>query len=489
MSNTWASVVTCPKPPPTPADRWEALIETYDTKPLRLVALEVLGLLEVPLAGNGSIAVPLVEHCKVVGVDTEAWTANTDEMTEIGMVIAEYKDGKALNGEVGEYAEELLKRMKYHHLRIWENAHLKTNAEWMRGAEGNHFGQSRFVTFAETRAILDEVLDEPIVSDNPDLAGLKRPIILVGHALAHDKDNLQKNGLNYDFKKHGTVVKEIDTQRLTKEVHAWLDKQNPNNDIGLDTLCKDVFGFEHTDAHTALNDAARTVICMVNLALRSWFLKDKTEKTMQEVVLEVEKHSQHIFSSTWGTQLCCTRCGSREHSNKEGQCEIEVHCRACERFDEPTEEVTKQEIEKYTHSHIEQCCPHIAEFNAWKRRVLDAHRKRNTLPPGPPPASHPLSSWRGRWPMTSASDVLVPQRPKTPPFLRPDYRLPVMTATSAPIPGVKIVATQSTGRARAEKAKRDREQKERENSAAVGSVTKKSGRSSGADDAWNGTAW
>lgn len=489
MSNSWATVVATPKPPPTPADRWEALIETYNTQPLRLVTLEVLGLLEAPLAGNDSPAVPLVEHCKVVGVDTEAWTANTDEMTEIGMVIAEYKDGKALNGETGEYAGHLLKKMKYHHLRIWENAHLKTTATWMRGAEGNRFGQSRFVSFAEARAILDEVLNEPIVSDHPDLVGLKRPVILVGHALAHDKDNLEKNGLNYDFRKHGTVVKEIDTQKLTKEVHAWLDWQNPNNDIGLDTLCEEVFGFEHADAHTALNDAARTIICMINLALRSWVKKDKTEKTIQEVALEIETHSKDTFTSSWGTEICCTRCGGRDHSNEQGQCRIEVDCKACERFDETTEGVTKQDIEKHTHEHIEQYCLHVAEFNAWKRRVLDAHRKRNTLPLGPPPASHPLSSWRGRWPMTSASDVLVPQRPKTPPFLRPDYRPPVMPATSAPIPGVKIVAMQSIGRERAEKAKRDREQKERKKVTAAGNATSGSGRSSGADDAWNGTAW
>jgi hypothetical protein len=39
-----------------------------------------------------------------------------------------------------------------------------------------------------------------------------------------------------------------------------------NNDIGLAKLCLEVFGFEHEDLHTALNDAAKAMIVAVNLA-------------------------------------------------------------------------------------------------------------------------------------------------------------------------------------------------------------------------------
>jgi hypothetical protein len=93
---------------PTPKERHDALMATYATQPLRLVLLEVLGLLQNPLCGDSSPALPLIEHCVVVAIDTEAWIQNTDEMTEIGIVIAECKDGKDLDGDIGDYAENVL---------------------------------------------------------------------------------------------------------------------------------------------------------------------------------------------------------------------------------------------------------------------------------------------------------------------------------------------------------------------------------------------
>ncbi|KAF1912142.1 hypothetical protein BDU57DRAFT_80419 [Ampelomyces quisqualis] len=489
MLVSWAAVASCPTPPPTPTDRYEALISTYEAKPLRLVLLEVLGLLGTPLCGEHSPALPLIEHCVVVCVDTEAWTTNTDEMTEIGLVVAEYADGKKLNGDLGQYAENVLKKMKYHHLRICENAHLRTNADWMRGPEGNRFGESRFVTFAEARSILDEVLNQTITSDNPAVAGLKRPIVLIGHALAHDKDNVRKTGLNYDFKQHGSVVKEIDTQKVVKETLAWIDPRCANNDIGLDTLCEKVFGFAHDDPHTALNDAARTVICAVNLALRNWTRNNRFEKTVQEVALELEQYTQNTFESNWGTKLCCTRCGGRDHSNTQNECATPVHCAACERFHETTDGNSEVDKKEHMSSHIEQYCLAVAEFNAWKRRVNDAHRKRNSLPAGPPPGSHPPSKWRGRWPMKSPSDMLVPEPP--PPFVRPVLATQGdVPATSAPVPGVRRIVFQSTGRQRPEKARGIRKQVPRGADRNLGDGDQAAKKKTRAEDvAWNGTAW
>jgi hypothetical protein len=478
MPLSWAAVASCPKPPPTPKDRYEALISTYDAKPLRLVLLEVFGLLGAPLCGEYSPALPLIEHCVVVCVDTEAWTANTDCMTEIGLVVAEYKAGKTLNGGVGEYAENVLKKMKYYHLRICENAHLRTSANWMRGPEGNRFGQSRFVTFVEARSLLDQVLNQPILSDNPDVAGLKRPIILIGHALAHDKDNVRKVGLNYDFKQHGSVVKEIDTQKVVKETSVWVDSKCANNDIGLDTLCENVLGFVHSDPHTALNDAARTVICAVNLALRNWTKKNKTVKTIQVVALELEKYTQDTFDSKWGTKLCCTRCGGRDHSNNQNECTAAVYCAACERFDQTTDEASILDKKRHIVSHIEQYCMHVAEFDGWKRRVNDAHRKRNSLPDGPPPRSHPPSKWRGGWPMKSPSNVIV---------LATEGDVP---ATAASVPDVRRIVFQSTGRERAEKARGVRKQAMKgddQDFSVSDHAAKKMTQMK--DDLWNGTAW
>ena len=482
----WAYIANTPPPPPTPKQRWNALTTTYAAKPLRLVLLEVLGLLADPLS---DVAAPLVKHSVVVVVDTEAWTANTDEMTEIGLVVAEYNHGKELNGDLGDYGENVLKKMRYYHLRICENAHLKRNVEWMRGAEGNRFGASRFVTFAEARSILNFILNQPIISGDPDLAGLKRPVILMGHAVAHDQDNMAKSGLQYNFKKHGTVVAEIDTQAMVKEAGCWIDKKSPGNDIGLDKLCEQVFGFAHEDAHTALNDAARTTICGVNLALRNYIKKDttiSTTKTMQDVALALESHTQTAFSSTWGTVFCCTRCGSRTHSNIE--CTAAVYCNACERFDTAPPSTAKQ---RHISSHIEPFCIHIAEFNAWKRRVFDAHRKKNELPPGPPTESHPRSNWKGKWPMEEAEDVLAPEMSEMERVERLRSKGEVVVKAK-PLASVKVVVRQSGARERALEGKKMNGRLEM-GTERSGSTTDGSRGSSegavGSDDVWNGTAW
>jgi hypothetical protein len=173
------------------------LSSTFIARNFCLVLLEVLGLLKTPLCGRTSPASPLVPHCLVVGIDTEAWTSITDEVTEIEIeiVVAEYKARKELEGNFGDYAESVLKKMKYHHLRVWENAHLKTNVDRMRDPEGNRFGRSRFVTFAEAREVLDDIFDQPIVSNDLNLADMKRPVVLLEHAVTHDKENLENFGL------------------------------------------------------------------------------------------------------------------------------------------------------------------------------------------------------------------------------------------------------------------------------------------------------
>jgi hypothetical protein len=114
-------------------------------------------------------------------------------VTEIGIVVAEYTDGCDLNRHFGDYAEKVLKRIKYHNLWIRDNAHLMSKVKWMRGAEGDRFGRSRIVMFAEARTIVDEIFNQPIVSDDSNLAGLKRPVVLVGCALRRDKENIHEN--------------------------------------------------------------------------------------------------------------------------------------------------------------------------------------------------------------------------------------------------------------------------------------------------------
>ncbi|KAI8931705.1 hypothetical protein NX059_011350 [Plenodomus lindquistii] len=415
MPMAWATIAAAPAPPLTPSQRMQDLRDFYAAQPLRNILQDTLGLHTIP--GTTGANAALIEHAVVIGIDTEAWTRNTNEMTEIGLAVYERKDmvrtlernklwelERGLTGDgynhVGPFGEELLKEIMFYHLRIVENAHLKTNAKWMKGAEGNRFAHSRFVTFPEARVVLDAFFDQPIVSDNPELAGCKRPIILVGHAISHDRLNCKDHGLQYDWFKHGTIVKEVDTQPLAKATNTWFDYAAPNNDVGLETLTR-VLGFEHTDPHTALNDAARTLMAAIVMALPKE-CKQYWNKDMQAVALGIEAWSRWQPGPDWGSALFCTRCAGRDHDDREGnRCTVSVHCKACAHFDGvPNKENTRdwawdggevKNVEPEWATHVEECCLHIAEYNAWIRRCNDATRKRRALPPGPPEGAHPGS--------------------------------------------------------------------------------------------------
>jgi len=410
---SWVPLGAAPPHSLGPVQQMHELRSYYEKQTMRTVLQSSLGL--DSFSGSTGHNAALTDHTVVIGIDTEAWTRNTNEMTEIGLAVYERKDMVNVQEAVklwrnpysvyanetdplGPFGEELLRKISFYHLRIVENAHLKTDAKWMKGAEGNRFGHSRFVTFAEARAILDMLFNQPIISDNPALAGCKKPIILLGHAISHDRTNCKDNGLDYDWFKHGTIVKEIDTQPLAKATRTWFDAAAPNNDVGLEKLTR-TLGYEHMDPHTACNDAARTLIAAIQMVLPKE-CRDGYRKNMQAVALDLEIYSRSTQAPSWGTVFYCTRCGGRDHDNKDGsRCAVPVHCNACAQYDGMLNKEnsmqgfrTFEEVEEeHWETHIEECCQHVADFKAWQRRCNDAKRKRRPLPPGPPEGTHPPS--------------------------------------------------------------------------------------------------
>lgn len=444
MPISWVSVAAVPTRSLMPTQRMHELREFFEQQSMCTILQNSLDLYSI--SGTTGRNAALIDHTVVIGIDTEAWTRNTNEMTEIGLAVYERKDmvevqdamkqwenrynmyASAID-HLGPFGEKLLRKISFYHLRIVENAHLKTDAKWMKGAEGNRFGHSRFVTFAEARTILDALFNQPIVSDDPQLEGCKKPVILVGHAISHDRTNCKNNGLDYDWFKHGTIVKEIDTQPLAKATRTWFDASAPNNEVGLEKLTR-TLGYEHEDPHTACNDAARTLIAAIQMVL-PWQCKEGYIKCMQAVALDLEMSSRDDLVPNWGTAFYCTRCGGRDHQDKEGRrCAVPVHCKACAQHDSVLNKdndkkgyLTIDDVGKEGHwaTHIEQCCQHVADFKAWQRRCNDAIRKRRPLPPGPPEGTHP----------SSGDDVVYERVPAPPPTPRPNPSARVATFQSS----------------------------------------------------------
>lgn len=389
------------KQAPTPEQRLKALADYYKTLPPTKILSEALGSYTPMLLKTPDDARPLVEHIIVICVDTESYTMNTDQMTELGLVYISRKTAKGV-GPPGSHGWKLQEALKFLHFRVVEHAHLKSNRVDSKGPLGNRFGNTRFASFSELRLILDNLFNQEIETDDPNLKGCKRPIILVGHALRHDTENTNKRGLEYNLDDNLTIVAKVDTQALARETKVWVPSPGMlTNEIGLRVMIENL-GFQHLDDHTACNDAARTMICAVHMILPD-VLQHSDSPSMQAVADRVETKSKVTSGAPYGTAKCCIRCAARDHSADD--CTADICCAACDRFDRGDDR------DLSITSHIETYCPHVANFKAWLRRYRDAVLKGRVLTAevaaGPSVDSHPWSTWPQavRWPLIKLSDA------------------------------------------------------------------------------------
>jgi uncharacterized membrane protein YgcG len=430
MEVTYASMLSA-GPNNSPQQRMAELKRFYDSSSHMAANIlrEALGIRPTNLPGMPPLAAALLDYTIMVCVDTESWTSNTDEMTEVGLAVIDRRRAREVSISLGygEHGVNLLRELKFYHLRIKEKAHLKSTKEGCKGAEGNRFGFSRFGTVDEIHDFLDRLFNQPI-TDKPELIGCKRPVILIGHALEHDEKNVKKKSFSYDFQAHGTVVYKIDTQPLVQELGAWTPPpHSPKNVVSLENLCKDVAKFTHTDPHTACNDAARTMMCAIWLVTPKQH-RNNPEDKMEDIASAIEAHSASISITSWGSAFCCTRCGGDDHFN-DGTCQVSVKCDACARF--------LTDKSKW-HSHIESYCLGVADLKAWMRRYHDAVRKNRDPEPGPSADSHPESTYVGVWPLPFAVPAPAPASASSTPtsvYCTPDSQafLPVDTTAKGPV--------------------------------------------------------
>lgn len=394
---------------PTNEERFEALRGYLQTLSLVKTLRAFLGN-KKELDSIPSIARPLIKYSKVICIDTESHTANTDDLTEVGVVKIQYNQAGSLKNGPGEHGLFMLQQLRFLHFRVVENAHLVLNPEGSSGPEGNLYGKTRFVTFLELRTVLDHMLNKRITG-NEELEGCPEPILLVGHAIQHDIDNFKKSGLQFDIAQQRSIVARVDTQLLAREVglenpHSKTPQEKAANTIALKDLTEAI-GFKHEQQHTACNDASRAIICAINMVLDEQQRKPKdATMTMQDVVKLIEGSSTEQ-PAPYGTVECCTRCSNRSHSND--TCEEVVSCDACTIFDrtEPT---------SHTEAHTDIYCPHITAFKAGMRRVVHASKRNKDvqetfftqLQSGPGATAHPWKTWpKEQWPSDDPFRVIA----------------------------------------------------------------------------------
>ncbi|KAL1610664.1 hypothetical protein SLS60_002334 [Paraconiothyrium brasiliense] len=226
----------------------------------------------------------------------------------------------------GPWGENILQNVFFYFARIQKHAHLRNKNFSAGDPDTNRFGTTRFLNDREIVECLTSIFEWEIDPNADD--GRVCPVVLLGHALDNDVGKIQ-NLLHFHPR---TVVKEIDTQVIARDVGHW---DHPINEIGLQRLVGDM-GFEFRDAHTASNDAAYTTIAAVQLVLDGTYKSDAQPYTLQEVVDDAERRSQDHYWAH-GSDQYCFRCGSRKHmletgGKNGGFCLRQVFCEYCHEY-------------------------------------------------------------------------------------------------------------------------------------------------------------
>jgi hypothetical protein len=312
---------------------------------------------DIPVIADG-----IANHIIMVGLDCEHWSNNTDKTTEVGLNQAKRTElvRVVAKGDLGDHGEHLLQQVKFYLLRISENSHLPCQNSDSRGVNGNRFGEGRFVNFEEAREVMKCIFVQPL-NNIDDLGKGNHPIVVLGQDVGHDKNNLAEKELAVHIERFGTVVRWIDTQVLARDVGYWLKPKNEQ--IGLERLVYNLM-FEHTDAHTASNDAARTLISAFQLGLKNHPCKKGRKKSMLQVAADIEAFSVANFEPIGGVAEYCWRCATPGHM-KEACTATDLFCELCSKH------VCKEEQEPHVTLH----CLCFANEKAKQRRDLDAQTR------------------------------------------------------------------------------------------------------------------
>jgi hypothetical protein len=334
----------------------------------------------IEIAGWRTVADELLQQLIVVCIDTEHWTLNSDEMTEIGLAVLRTHDvlpiARARN--FGDHGFNLMEQAKFHFFRLREKAHLDTVNERSRGPEGNSFGEVRFVTFAEARDILRDLMVKPIDNVN-GLRGYNHPIIILGQSIGHDRQHFNGKDLGFDLDALGTVVRYIDTQQIAVDAKFWFSPKG--NPIGLRDLVKKL-EFEHTNSHTAANDAARTLVAGILMAIPREARYDCRRNT-QKVVYDLEASSRANFESLGGVAEYCCECGETGHTCGPG---FSSEPRCARNHPIRCEECVSRGLDQWATTHIALHCNIVTDEVSKERLTWYADQPKEWKP------KHPFSS-------------------------------------------------------------------------------------------------
>jgi len=155
----------------------------------------------------------------------------------------------------------LIKKAAIYYVRVIENCHLRAKEHFLKDTEINPlYCPTRFVSEAEAKTILSEVLDNQVTAD-----GRKRPVVLIGHGWNFDEQKLNQQW-GFKFKNLDSIlfkVRSLGRVAAMAGVIPW-----PNRDLGEGLLKLDEMlrGFQIDLTNMWRHDGANDALYQMTLA-------------------------------------------------------------------------------------------------------------------------------------------------------------------------------------------------------------------------------
>jgi hypothetical protein len=289
-------------------------------------------------------AAPILAKSAIgIVVDLEEFSHN-HKVTEFGAVVIDRQQMPPFTNHITPHAEAHIQLMRYHHLRIKENAHFLNRSFTKADPTSYGFGESRFVSQVVLMDIIHNMFHQLIDVRQPELG--YRPVVLIGHALSNDI-KLMERGL--EWSRPITLVRNVDTQVMAQQAGISTDRQPNLKSMVL------ALGMQLNNGHTGGNDAALESIAATLMALRYQLYgstgRFRNGPIPSQTVVDRVRRSRYQYSQSippaerFGVKHHCIKCGAGDHSKwmitkfrhpaeeffglRQPMCSAKVWCASC----------------------------------------------------------------------------------------------------------------------------------------------------------------
>jgi hypothetical protein len=216
---------------------------------------------------NHPVIFPFWKEPILISIDVECNERCHEQVTEVGISTLDTVDLVGISP--GENAENWTSRIRSHHLRVREYAHI-VNRQYVMGCPGSfEFGESEWVSKGKLADVVQACFQPPYsfgvedtdgvqLDSGPQHKNQKRNLILVGHNTSMDVKYLATLGIRVFEDVTTAFMERIDTAELYRIIRSELNQRSLASILG-------ELGIIGWNLHNAGNDARYTLEALVRM--------------------------------------------------------------------------------------------------------------------------------------------------------------------------------------------------------------------------------